>query len=46
VNFYVLDKNGRHAGAAIYQGPKYTVHDGAQVRSLESAYLFKRRPTP
>jgi len=45
VVFYVLDKSGRHACAAIHSGPKYTVYDGTQARSFESAYLFKRRPT-
>ena len=45
VNFYVLDKRGRHAGAALWSGSSYTVHDGTQARKLDSAYLFrKERP--
>jgi len=46
VVFYVLDKKGRHASAAIHSGPKYTVHDGTQSRTYDAAYLYKRRPTP
>ena len=40
VNFYVLDKKGRHAAASIWSGPTYTVQDGTESRTLPSAYLF------
>lgn len=44
VNFYVLDKKGRHAAAAIWSGPTYTVNDGGPDRTIPSAYLFKTVP--
>lgn len=44
VTFYVLDKKGRHAGATIRSGPTYTVQHGAQSRTIECAYLFKKTP--
>ena len=42
VNFYVLNKRGEHAGAALWSGSYYCVHDGAANRRVESAYLFKK----
>ncbi|HET6372907.1 MAG TPA: N(4)-(beta-N-acetylglucosaminyl)-L-asparaginase [Candidatus Polarisedimenticolia bacterium] len=44
VSFYVIDKKGRHAGAALWSESSYTLHDGASARKLDSAYLFKRKP--
>jgi N4-(beta-N-acetylglucosaminyl)-L-asparaginase len=44
VSFYTMDRGGRHAMASIWSGGKYTVHDGAQARSLEGAWLFRREP--
>ncbi|HEY3177020.1 MAG TPA: isoaspartyl peptidase/L-asparaginase [Candidatus Polarisedimenticolia bacterium] len=44
VNFYVLDKMGRHAAAAIWSGPTYTVNEGKEDRTIPSAYLFKKGP--
>lgn len=41
VVFYVLDRKGRHAAAALYGGPQYTVQDGAEPRTLDAAYLWK-----
>ncbi|HZI92622.1 MAG TPA: isoaspartyl peptidase/L-asparaginase, partial [Patescibacteria group bacterium] len=46
VNFYVLDKSGRHAGASMRSGPVYTVHDGSASRTYPCSYLFKRKPKP
>jgi len=43
VNFYVLDSSGRAAGAGIWGGGKYTVHDADGVRTLDNSYLFKRK---
>jgi len=42
VNFYAVDAKGRTAGAAIWSGSKYVVGDNDGVRTLESAYLYKR----
>jgi N4-(beta-N-acetylglucosaminyl)-L-asparaginase len=44
VNFYVLDKEGRHAGCSLWSGSTYSLHDGSKSRHLESAYLLKRKP--
>jgi N4-(beta-N-acetylglucosaminyl)-L-asparaginase len=46
VTFYVLDRKGRHACAAIWGGRTYTVHDGAEAKTHEGAYLYKTRPKP
>ena len=42
VSFYCIDPSGRAAGAAIWSGAKYVVGDTDGVRTLESAYLYKR----
>ena len=44
VNFYVMDNQGRFAGATIRSGALYTVNDGTGSRTYECAYLFKRKP--
>ena len=41
VVFYVLDRKGRHAAAALKSGPQYTVQDGPEPRTLDAAYLWK-----
>jgi N4-(beta-N-acetylglucosaminyl)-L-asparaginase len=45
VVFYVLDKQGRGAGAAIWSGPTFTVHDGIKPITTDAAYLFKKKPS-
>jgi N4-(beta-N-acetylglucosaminyl)-L-asparaginase len=55
LNFYVVDKKGRRAGAAVWSGSygasgkftpaRYAVADASGARLVESAYLFKR-PAP
>jgi N4-(beta-N-acetylglucosaminyl)-L-asparaginase len=42
VSFYAVDAKGRTAGAAIWSGAKYVVGDNDGVRTLESAYLYKK----
>jgi N4-(beta-N-acetylglucosaminyl)-L-asparaginase len=42
VNFYCVDAGGRTAGAAIWSGSKYVAGDPDGVRTLESAFLYKR----
>ncbi|HMA30024.1 MAG TPA: N(4)-(beta-N-acetylglucosaminyl)-L-asparaginase [Thermoanaerobaculia bacterium] len=42
VSFYAVDTSGRTAGAAIWSGAKYVVGDSEGVRTLESAYLYKK----
>jgi len=42
VSFYAIDAKGRTAGAAIWSGSKYVVGDNEGVRTLESAYLYKK----
>lgn len=44
VNFYCVDAQGRHAGASMWSGGKHVVGDDAGVRTLDSAYLYKREP--
>ncbi len=42
INFYVVNKKGEHAGAALWSGGKYAVADASGARLFESAYLYKR----
>ncbi|HSR69965.1 MAG TPA: N(4)-(beta-N-acetylglucosaminyl)-L-asparaginase [Acidobacteriota bacterium] len=42
VNFYLVDKKGRHAGVAMYSGGRYAAFDASGNRIRESAYLYKR----
>ena len=42
LNFYAVNKAGEYAGAAIYKGGTYTVHDGNENRMRESAWLYEK----
>ena len=42
VNFYAVNAQGRTAGAAIWSGYKHVVADDAGVRTVDSAYLYKK----
>jgi N4-(beta-N-acetylglucosaminyl)-L-asparaginase len=42
VNFYCVDAAGRAAGAAIWSGSTYVVGDAEGVRTLDSAYLYRK----
>ena len=42
VTFYCVDAKGRTAGASMLSGAKYVVGDKDGVRSLDTAYLYKR----
>src|SRR5262245_27768987 len=42
LNFYALNKKGHFAGAAIYKGGKYCVHQGNEPALRESAWLLEK----
>jgi N4-(beta-N-acetylglucosaminyl)-L-asparaginase len=42
VNFYCVDAKGRTAGAAIWSGSKHVVADSEGVRTVESAWLYRK----
>ena len=42
VHFYCVDARGRAAGAAIWSGARYVLGDNDGVRTLDSAYLYKK----
>jgi N4-(beta-N-acetylglucosaminyl)-L-asparaginase len=42
LNFYALNKRGQFAGAAIYKGGKYCVHQGNQPILRESVWLLEK----
>jgi N4-(beta-N-acetylglucosaminyl)-L-asparaginase len=42
LNFYALNKKGHFAGAAIYKGGKYCVHQGNEPVLRESAWLLEK----
>ena len=42
VSFYAVDAKGRTAGASIWSGSKHVVGDNDGVRTLESAWLYKK----
>jgi len=41
LDFYAFNKKGEFGAAGLYQGGKYAVHDGAENKLLDVAYLFK-----
>ncbi len=42
VKFYALNKKGEYAGAAMWSGGQYAVHDGRVNKLRDLAYLYKR----
>ena len=42
VNFYVVNKRGEHAGASIWSGSRYSLHDGNESSIQQCAYLYER----
>ena len=44
INFYVLDKQGRHAGVSMYPGGKYAVCDDNGGRQVEMEALLEGKP--
>jgi N4-(beta-N-acetylglucosaminyl)-L-asparaginase len=42
LTFYAVAKDGRHAGASMWSGAKYAVHDGTQARLEQCAFLYER----
>ena len=42
VHFYCVDVLGRAAGAAIWSGAKWVLGDNQGVKTLDSAYLYRR----
>jgi N4-(beta-N-acetylglucosaminyl)-L-asparaginase len=43
LNFYALNKMGEFGAACLYEGGTYAVHNGAENKLRDAAYLFKRR---
>lgn len=44
LNFYALNKKGEWAGATIYKGAKFCLHDGTQSYQLDCAWLLDQKP--
>lgn len=44
LEFYALNKKGEFGAAGFFEGGRYAVHDGAENKLRDAAYLFKRRP--
>jgi N4-(beta-N-acetylglucosaminyl)-L-asparaginase len=42
LNFYAVNKEEKYAGAAMWEGGQFAVHDGANNRIMKSAYLFEQ----
>jgi N4-(beta-N-acetylglucosaminyl)-L-asparaginase len=45
INFYVLNKQGQHAGVSMYPGASYAVCDENGPRTVECTALLEGRPT-
>jgi N4-(beta-N-acetylglucosaminyl)-L-asparaginase len=43
LNFYALNKKGEYGSASLWQGGKFTVHDGKAAKVMEAAYLYERK---
>jgi len=44
LTFYALAKDGRYGSASIWSGAQFAVHDAAQARLEQSAYLYEAPP--
>lgn len=44
INFYVVNKKGEYASAALWSGARFAVADAGGARLQDSAYLYKREP--
>jgi N4-(beta-N-acetylglucosaminyl)-L-asparaginase len=44
INFYAVNKRGEYGAATLWKGGRFAVHDGQSAKTLESVYLFERRP--
>jgi N4-(beta-N-acetylglucosaminyl)-L-asparaginase len=42
LEFYALNTKGEFGAAGLYQGGRYAVHDGAENKLRDAAYVFKR----
>lgn len=42
VNYYAVNKNGEHGGAALFAGARHAVCVDGEARLVDSAYLFDR----
>lgn len=42
LNFYAVNKKGEYAGASMWSGSRYAVHDGKENTRKPCAFLFKR----
>lgn len=43
LNFYAINKKGEYGAACMWSGGDYAVHDGAENRLRDCAYLYKRK---
>ena len=43
VKFYAINRKGEFGSASIWSNASYLINDGAGVRKLDCAYLFKRK---
>jgi len=43
LNFYAVSKKGEYAGASMWSGRQFAVHDGTSNKLKDSAFLFKRK---
>jgi len=43
LSFYAINKKGEFAGASMWSGSRYAVHDGQKNELKECAYLYKRK---
>ncbi|MFH1417362.1 MAG: N(4)-(beta-N-acetylglucosaminyl)-L-asparaginase [Planctomycetota bacterium] len=41
LTFYAVSRDGRYGSASMWSGAKFAVHDGAEARFEECAFLFK-----
>jgi N4-(beta-N-acetylglucosaminyl)-L-asparaginase len=46
LEFYVLAKDGRFAGGALYEGSRFAVCDAAGPRHVDGAFLYRRSERP
>ena len=46
LNYYAVAKDGRYAGASLYEGRKFAVADARGARLEDCAFLYRRAERP
>lgn len=43
ISFYAVNKAGEYGAATLWQGPKFSVHDGREAKNLDTVFLYEKK---